>query len=385
MEQIRQNRIQIIKNILFFSAYTIWILRAFLNTTYFYQEQLVDWFSANALDVVWLLCILCVAVDFSFERKEILLLSLVVFFYWTCSATGVAGFPTSILLIYAARSISFRKIASWSLFFQACLLTFVVACSLNGVIENQIFMQGERVRYGLGFLYCSYTSHYLLLFLMLYLAISKKIRWYETVLLLAINVIGFRATDTKTDILSLVLMVMVLIILRVFEKKKTCMNIIAYGVLLIPFLFWAFSIWLAVAYDGASDLWLTLDQILNNRLHLGHQAFLDYPPQMFGQKIRWIGGSALTKNPELFWYYNYVDNNYLSITLQRGVLFAFFMCLAYGRAAYLSIRTNQMALAAGLIVFMVIGLVNPEMRNLLYNTFLLVLLKSKEQFEEMKT
>lgn len=387
MEQKQEKIIQIANNSFFFAAYTIWMFRAFFNTTYFYQASWLERFNLHALDAVWVLCVFCIVLQFRFEWKELLLLFLVMSSYWICNATGVVSFSVAVFLIYAARGISFRKIAIWTVVMQACLLAFVVTCSLTGVIENHIFWQygvnDVRCRYGLGFLYCSYTSHYLLLFLMLYLVVRKRVRWYEMVLLLGLNIAGFLATDTKTDMLSLALMCATVVILKFLCIKKVDLRKISYLAFSVPFLFWVASFVMAKLYDPTSANWIKLNRILSDRLLLSHQALVDYPIHLFGQKIKWVGGSAMIKDPTQI--YNYVDNNYISVMLQRGVLFTFLMCLSYGRALYISIKKNQLAMAAGLFVFTVVGLVNPEMRNLLYNTFMLVLLKSEKQFEELET
>ncbi len=384
VELIQSNKMQRIKNSLFLAAYTIWMLRAFLNTTFFYSAPWFQWWKESALSATLFVCLACVVFDFSFEIREVGILFLVCLMYWVSYATGSHGFAVSIVLMYAARRVAFDQIAKWTVVLQTTLLVFVVTSSLLGVIENHIFVQAEnRVRYGLGFLYCSYTSHYLLLFFMLYLVLQKKILWFQMILLLLVNAVGFIATDTKTDIISLALMGVMTFILRAIYQKKRILRGISYVAFSIPFVFWMLSLWVCSAYDFASPMWQRLDGILNQRVKLGYHALQMYPIRMFGQKIKWVGGSAMVKDPSLV--YNYVDNNYVTVTLQMGAVLAFFMCFLYGRAIYLSIQKKQLALAAALFVFMVIGLVNPEMRNLLYNTFWLVLLKPSEQFETIES
>lgn len=371
------------RNILFLIAYTIWMVRVFFNTTYFYTAPMFVTFKEYAFDAVLLICLFCIVLDFEVKIREIVLLFAVCFFYCICRANGAVSFSGAFVLIYAARKVEFEKIAKWTCVLMGALFCFVVGASFLGVIENHVFIQeAGRTRYGLGFVYCSYASHYLLLFFMLYFVLRKRIRWYEVLLLIAANVLGFMATDTKTDMISLVLMLATMLILHMFREKKRWRNVFSGVVFLLPFLFWGISIYTAKKFTWLSEDWASLNQMLNGRLDLGNKALAEYPLRLFGQKISWVGGSAMIKNPTKV--YNYVDNNYLAVTLQMGVLFAFFMCLVYARAACLAIQKNQIAIAAGLIVFMVVGLVNPEMRNLLYNTFVLVLLKSAKDFEGAK-
>ena len=379
-----EKRVQTIKNSIFFLAYTIWMVRAFVKTTFYYSASLVQTWDDRALDAVILLCILVVAMDFKVNLKETLLLFLICLFYWLAISTGAGNVLGTLILVYAGRKVPYRKIVGYTFVLMGFLLVFTVGSSLLGIIENHKFVQeGDRVRYGLGFLYCSYASHYLLLFTMLYFVVRKRVRIYEVVLLLGLNFAGYFFTDTKTDILSLAMMLVATVVLRLLRNKKKALNVLSYVGALVPFAFWAISVAAVKYFDETSALWKRLDKILNNRLTLGSRAYLEYPIRMFGQKIRWIGGSAKLKDPSL--EYNYVDNSYLMMTLQLGVVFTFFMCLAYGRATYVAIQKQQLALAAGLVVFMVIGLINPEMRNILYNTFLLVLLKPADMFEGIET
>ncbi len=379
-EQMQLSQVQILRNSFFFVAYTIWMLRTFIKTTFFYSAPLVQAWNDRALDIVILICIAAIAVDFEVKYKEILLLCFICLFYWIAYATGAGGILGTVLLVYAGRKVPYRKIVCYTFVLLSGLLIITVCSSLLGVIENHVFVQyGGRVRYGVGFLYCSYASHYLLLFFMLYFVVRKRVRLYEVMLLIALNIGGYFVTDTKTDILSLVMMLLGTAFLRLLRSKKRVLQILSYILFLVPFAFWGLSLYMAKAFDWMVPFWLKLNFALNGRLDLGSKALQEYPIRLFGQKIRWVGGSAMVKDPTLT--YNYVDNNYLSVTLQMGVLFAFFMCLAYGRAVYVAIQKEQFALAAGIFVFMVIGLINPEMRNLLYNTFLLVLLKPADQFE----
>lgn len=374
VEQIQSDKVQRIRNGLFLAAYSIWMLRAFFNTTYFYSAPLFVRFEEYALNVSVFLGLLCLVPDFEFRIKEIAGVFLGCLLFWCAYANGSQGVAVSVVLICAARRVPFRKIAKWTVVMLGCLLTFVVVSSLLGVVENHVFVQeGGRTRYGLGFLYCSYASHYLLLFFMLYFVLRKQVRLYEVGLLLVLNIAGYAVTDTKTDMISLAMMLAVMLVLKGFEKKERIRRWISYLAFLVPFFFCGVSMFVGQMYRSDSPVWQKMDAVLNNRLWLSAQALEIYPIPLFGQKIKWVGGSAKLKNPDLV--YNYVDNNYITVVLQMGVLFAFFMCLFYGRAAYAAIRDGKIALAAALIVFMVVGLVNPEMRNLLYNTFILVLAK----------
>ncbi len=380
MEVMPSDKMTIIKNSLFFTAYTIWTVRALINTTFFNTADLYAAYQKQALYVVILLCMLTVAVDFRFQIREIGVLFLICLFFWISYSNSSLAYAASVALIYAGAGLSFRQVIKWSLVLKGALLVFVVSCSLLGVIPNYPFVQAiDRIRYGLGFIYCSFTSHYLLLFSMLYIVLRKRIRWFELVLILGLNYAGFLVTDTKTDLLALGLMLTVTIFLRLFYNKKKVLHVFSYIAFAVPFVFCVVSYWIAKSFDMTSPIWLKADQILNHRIGLSFNALQTYPVYWFGQNIEWVGGSAFLKDPTSV--YNYVDNNYLTVLLQFGIVFTFFMCFVYGRAIYISIRKNQLALAAALFVFMVIGLVNPEMRSLGYNTFLLVLLKPADQFE----
>ena len=203
MEQNQEKKIQIVKRVFFYVAYTGWMLRAFLNTTFFYSSSFARNWNEIALDIVVFLCVIMIAMDFRVCCKEIALLFVVCLCYWIANAVGSAGIGGALFLVYVGRNLPYRKIACYTMVLLGMLLLFTVASSWFGIIENHVFLQAEgRVRYGLGFLYCSYASHYLLLFFMLYFVVRKRVRWYEIVLLLVLNMLGYAMTDTKTDVLS---------------------------------------------------------------------------------------------------------------------------------------------------------------------------------------
>lgn len=376
---MKTQRTQTIRDVLFLTAYTFWLSRSFFRTTYFGEMPVVVWIVENALYAVILLCFTAIALDFRFTAKEVAGMAVTTLMFWLAYSSGAKAIAVAVILVFAARNVSFRRIMQWSVGVISVWLAAVVGSSLLGVIDNAVFVQyGNRVRYALGFVYCSYASHYLLLIFMLYLVLRRRIRWYEVTGLLLLNMAGYWATDTKTDILSLLLMAVLTLVFRLLRNKKTVLKLCAYIGFLLPFGFWGLSYYTAAEFKAENPFWAKLNFALNQRLLFGQRALEEYPIRLLGQKIRWVGGSAMAKDSTLT--YNYVDNNYLASMLQMGVVFTFIMCLAYGRAAYVAIQKQQFALAAAVIVFMVIGLINPEMRNLLYNTFLLVLMKPTDMF-----
>jgi len=107
------------------------------------------------------------------------------------------------------------------------------------------------------------------------------------------------------------------------------------------------------------------------RIALMFWAWNEYGATWFGQRIKWIGASVLKDNPDLA--YNYVDNAYVQAFFSYGTVFAVLLCLGWGIVLYRTMRKGQYVMASVILVVLIHGLINPQMIELAYNPFFLLL------------
>ena len=357
-------------NTLYYSALFLWMTFSFIRTTCYYKL----WGWKNYAEMMMALVLVLLALDFAFcQKKEtedclwiLLLYAIGILAYKRLSLQ----YAVSVMLLYPAKRISFQKLAKYILVFYTSMVGFTVLGAVFGWIEDVIFYEGDRVRHSLGFTYCSYGNHYVLVSCMLYLVVRVSVKLWEVLPMLALNLMLYYFTDTKTDVLLCVLMLVLAVVFgnRGKRYRPRSWQIGIAGMIPLGFLVGS----LIVVSDklAFSPAWLKLNEMINGRLQLGYSALQQYKISLFGQKIKWIGVGQSLNNPDKV--YNYVDNIYLQTLLSVGILFTVLMCLMLGRTLAGSIRQSYTMRAVVILVFLIHGLVDPQLRALGYNPFLLL-------------
>lgn len=360
-------------NLFYYAALYLWLSFDFLRTTCFYKL----WGLKGYLEIVLYVVIFLTALDFACSQKKETEDCLI---HIACSLFAILAykrvsflFAVSLLLLYPARRISFQNLAKGLLAFYSAMVCLTILGMTTGVIEDILFYEnlGTRVRHSLGFTYCSYSSHYVLTITMLYLVVRKSIRLWESAPLLFLNYVVYLFTDTKTDLMLCVCLLFGALVFGNREKQYQAKKWHVVIAAVTPFVFLCVSRLAVLERFGNVEKWIRINLFLNGRLALGQKAVSQYGVHLFGKKIKWIGVGQFTNNPDLT--YNYVDNIFLQTLLSMGIIFTFFMCLMLGRSLAGSLRQGYTMRAVVLFVFLVHGLLDPQLRSLCYNPFLLLL------------
>ena len=228
------------------------------------------------------------------------------------------------LYVVSARNYQFERIARAGFY---AILSATAAClilCLLGVIEDYVWVQadGNRVRHGLGFLYATYTSFFVLYatLLLLYLH-GGRLGIVRTLLVVVIDVAVYLLTDSRTAFI-LVLVSLALAWLTSSEQPVV-KKVVAVLLKASPALFVAIvvlSIVLMVVYDPTNVLLEKINDGLGNRLSISHYTFSQNGITLFGQFVEMHGqgimenGARYTAGPVTF-----IDNSFCHIAVRQGV------------------------------------------------------------------
>ena len=142
----------------------------------------------------------------------------------------------------------------------------------------------------------------------------------------------------------------------------------------MPFLMCAFTLLIVKIYNWYNPVWRAADRFLSYRLGLMQIAYLNYGIHPLGQSIHWVGydyKSVLTVVQEP---YNYVDNSYLQIAFNNGLLFLFSVLCLYSYGIYKAEQKRNYYLVFIYIIILVLSLTEPRLMNFAYNPFPLIAL-----------
>lgn len=303
------------------------------------------------------------------------LLSATVIIYLNSSNATMLGL---LVLIYSASGEDFDTICKVSLVALGASLASVVFFSQFGLIENHVWMTERGPRYGFGFLYTSYLSLYIFNFSALtayhYRKKATKIKAIVGVILLILNYFVYLGTQTRANFFLTVAVIILVNIAEIIPRGKVnplFEKIVGY----IHFPLAVLSAFISASYDSSVAWMKTLNTALSNRLAYIHSSLMDYGVLPFGRHVEMAvlrlnldGTSAVTQGVDN----RAIDNAYMSVLILQGVLGFSLLLLLLTKIALKLIREQNLPLLCILSLFSVYALVNPQLLQIQYNTFVLL-------------
>ena len=315
--------------------------------------------------------------DFSF--RGIMRTALLVLFMFAAYSYGKLPFAVSLALVVSARDVAFDTLLKLALTIQMIFSVVTILCSQIGVIEDYIWLAGTRDRHGLGFTHCLLGSHFVFFMSLIIVALKKKMKIWTAAAVLASNYLMYRLTDARTTMILSVVLVLFVFAAMLFEKKCRPGRAASVLAFLVPPLLGLVSVCGAKYFTLKSEVMVRMNDVLNNRLSLMNEAWKEYGVTMLGQKIKWVGEANMKADPTQV--YNYVDNAYMQAFFTYGAIFVILLCIGWGLVLYRQMRCGQYVMAVVVLMVLVHGLINPQMIELVYNPFFLLIAKGEKPYE----
>ena len=301
---------------------------------------------------------------FRLKRKELMLALLVfgVFLIGMLSAHDTEYF-CYVLVFLALIGEPGERIIRKHYYVTAAFLITVVLLSQCGVIED--FMAGRRSRHFLGFYWTSFPP-----VLLVFLALDKaylgkgRLRPYEALLFVLSGAWLYRMTDSRFPFISILFVCLFFCLFdagKGIRKESICLILLC-----IPAACAVLSIAAGALYSKSSSWMRFLDKMLSQRLQLMHKAMDLYPIRFFGQVIQWVGYGRYNLSRK---GYNYVDNSYVQILLQYGVVLFFLVLCFYTAGIYYGIKKRKPYLCWILSFVCIISLIEPYLLRFTFNPF----------------
>ncbi len=367
--------------ILFFIAYTLFVLLQLVRTTFFLQ-----YVPDSVYYMILVACVGLLALNEIITGKGTVrtIISLMV-----CGAyvalviyIGVSFYmilATTVLFVYEARDISFRKLAAYSAWLCFIFLAITIISSQVGIITDYIREETSRApRHFLGFRYALYPATIIMNITMLTVYVRKKsILWLELLILAGINLWIFKMTGAR---LSFLISIFILAAAAFLKLKPTFFvrTVKIRKMMSAAFIVCALaSLIISVRYNPEQSWQKSANSMLSDRLALQNIAMEQYGFSIFGQDIHENGyglkadGSENEQLEEQEYFY--IDNFYILCYTKYGIVFfvvmlIFMTSLAYGCAkydkfGYLSVIMCMLAVHC---------VIQDTFLSLHYNSFLLI-------------
>ena len=362
-----------LSEIIYLTAFVLWMLIALLKLTYFKDLIPMDGISRAVQYSVLLLLLVKLIRDFEFSVGSAIEVFVYLLFMFISYSGGRLAFPVSLALIYSAKNVSFEKILKVTVILQAIVFAVTVHCSQIGIIEDYIWniYVIKRNRHGLGYTHTLLGCHFVLFMSVILVVLIGKITVSMSLYIILTNYVMYMYTDSRVSMLGALLFIVFAWIARGCTAWMKPGRWLSAAVSVVPALFAGGSFVMILFYNSNISWMSKWNLFLNRRLEYSNTAWGNYGMTLFGQKIKWVGESTMKNTPDLA--YNFVDNAYMQSMFNYGILFVILLCAGFGIVLYRNMQKGNYLMVAALAIVLVHGLLNPQLVELAYNPFLLLL------------
>jgi hypothetical protein len=375
-------------DLLFDLSYGLYLLFALLSTSLYFKYfegtpyKLILLFSVLLLVIrEWMLDQITVRTLF-YAAICMILMVLVI------KNNNVFSLALIFLYIFAARNTNEKQMIRISFWISLLVLTFVIVSSRIGIINNFLEFTSGRVRHYEGFTYSLYAPTIMFNLIALYLWRRKrKVRWVELLIMLLLQIWICNRTDSRLTLYCGILCIALFGIWKLFPKLLSWKP--AAFVMTTSYLWCAgLSLVLTASYTTKSGWMLKLNELLGERLRLGHDSLQLYGARLFGQKVSWQGNGLDLYGKRAKVKYTYVDNMYQQFLQRYGLIF---LCILLALLTILMVhcyQTKQYQLMIILFVLAIHGMIDDLIFYLYFNTLWLsigIYLFSKKNRSEIRS
>ena len=303
----------------------------------------------------------------------IILIGIVMYIEWRI---GQSLMIDTLAFVICSRDQDVRKAIRTGAVCIALAFTLIVVSAYMGLIRNAMIVSSGRVRYCLGFRYALYPSAYLftLTCSFLYLGGSETRLWHY-ILLLVINGICYRLTNSRLSFAMSILVIMLCLASRRFNGRVFAGRV--FGALLtLAFPAMTLISLFVVSHYAAGDQWaIDLSIKLPGRIEFAWQAINNYGISLLGTNLKadMVGAGLNIYGVVNTGNYFYVDNLYIRMLVEGGVLVLAAYVIAMSMVCRNVWLNGDVVLGIVLLCMALHGLMDNLLMNLYYNPFLLLI------------
>ncbi len=277
------------------------------------------------------------------------------------------------VFMFSARNFSFKRIAKHTYKISLAMLLGIIMLAEAGIIKDIVF---EGYRYAAGFRYVLYGPSLLLNIVCLNVYFEGfDTKWYKLMVFFLFNL--FLLTKCHGNLsfgLTTLLIVYVFCykFSKIFNKNRHNLP----GIFTYSFIFCLLmSFALIYLYDRNQELWYFIDHMLSGRLQLSLRTLSEYSISFFGNSIKWVGNGVDAYGNMYEGQYYYVDNAYVNIAIELGLLFSVTIWGLYTIGLKKCREQDEQIVMSILMIISVYFMFDNLKLKLVYNTFWLALPK----------
>ena len=274
----------------------------------------------------------------------------------------------------------FRK--SVKMFLKIQVATFILYLTLSavGIMGDSVVESFGRTRSFLGYGWVNRASYCFFFICLEILYLNRnRIKLKQGILLSVVNTYVFIRTNT---VFSMLMTFCVIgygvwndLSFRIRGAKKRekdnaqkRKSVFAISFFLLTIII---GVGLPLVYNPGNPVMYQLNRMVTGRLALGKTAIARYGLHLGGNKLQWVGSSTLMFGLSKGTEYFYVDNAFLQLALEFGLLFASLIVAIYLFSIKKAIDLGNYELVAIFLILGVLFIFEPYMIDFAFNPFIL--------------
>ena len=317
----------------------------------------------------------------------LLLILLVLLGYFVAVRRGEVVYLDLAMILIGSLDLSMRRISFLYILSAGSMMVLALICSQAGLIADYVYEREGGFRHSLGIVYpTDFYAHLFFLFLAWAIWRWQKISYAEMLAMAAMAALAYHFTEARAGLACTALFLVLIFLARLFHYRPLIRREkVLFLLLSVLFTIMAAGmILLSAFYSPENSTLARLNDLLSDRLSLGHQALTEYPILPFGTDVVENGaGSGAVSKGMLGEKYFFMDSSYLRCFMKNGyVLYA--LLLIFG--ILLIRRLIREDKRYGLIFFFTAALVcmiEHHMLELAYNVTLFLAVARLDLPEEV--
>lgn len=370
----KAKKILLDKDVLFYSAYTIW----FSGSMIFGRSTLDTFLGLSSIfwlkKVCYPICAVLIIMVFylsglftGFGKKQlsqnIVPAILVVLFGFSWLQSGFGTYFMALMFILAAKEINLRNLPRIALIMQSIVISLIIFLALTGKIENVSFLyermnQPPVYRQALGLRHPNALGAQFVQFCIGWLWIRwKKWKWYDY----SVYAFSICFVYTICNSITSVLLIALCAFLHFFYKLlirngyRACMEkLIGISIWAVP----AVCIFISYFYSETSAFMAVADHLVAWRFKIASWFLQDYPATFLGSRLPRDASS---------------DILYVDIIVRYGCIILFLILSGIRRLMKYAVRENMYPLVISIFIYTLYGITEQCPYQLMYNFTLLYL------------
>lgn len=350
--------------ILFFGAWLIFLYDRYAKILYRHGVPLQGTFRKTIYVLLLAKIVADLLRDKRFYWRDGVAVAVAILGYVAATTSGVGpwGLSIPVFLVLSARNLNLRHIYFVTLGVSMAFLAYTLLSIAVGRMEDVVYVTngGARVRHYLGF-YSNYIASYLVEFATIfYFALRKRPHWGEALAWLVANGVVYYFTQSRCPFYTSVLLCVGGYFFCRSRRELVSVRLWRWVLPYLSVICAVVSIAAIALYQPENALFAKVNQLLTQRLRLGHEALEVVKPNLFGQLIEWHTGEDIWGTSEYF----YVDSSYLKYTLMYGVVFMVLLLIGFVLASRRMVQENDRSMLVGVVILLLISMSDSMLTSL---------------------